>query len=101
MNSHEFLIIPSKYEGLPFTLIEAIGSGIIPITSNIEVFKFILGEKFEKLASDPMDYREFSKKIISLYKNTEEYICIKKYLRSKQKKVFRKRIFKFIFKNYQ
>jgi glycosyltransferase involved in cell wall biosynthesis len=64
----DYLLLPSRSEGLPLVLLEAIANKVIPITSNVGGIKEILNDDF--LVDETEKFVDaFSKKVIDLVNN--------------------------------
>jgi glycosyltransferase involved in cell wall biosynthesis len=68
MREHEYLILPSRREGLPFVLIEAMGCGAVPVTSDILVHQWLLDADAQYLAGRVDDFSGYAQRIHSLSK---------------------------------
>lgn len=98
MASSEFVLLPSRREGLPFTLIEAMSCGAIPIVSEIPIHRWMLGADAEILTAKVGFHPDFAQRILDLYgnrslrdalrerlvqrhrENFSEASCVKRYL---------------------
>lgn len=88
MRRHEYLISPSRREGLPFALIEAMGCGALPVTSDIPVHRWMLDADVGHLTAPPDDFRAFAQRIRFLADNPVLRSGIRSRLVQRQKSLF-------------
>ncbi|UAY50688.1 glycosyltransferase family 4 protein [Ferruginibacter albus] len=80
MKEADVFLFPSKLEGLPNVLIEALGNEAIPIASNLEsgVQDIITNNINGILVDNPVDANEFADKITALYNNRSTLLQLRK-----------------------
>jgi len=83
-NQSKILLLPSRYEGFPFSLLEALFANCLPIVSNIQEFKSFF-TKYKKNLIFKTN-KQAGKQIIHLLKHKKTRKQITKYYHNKVKK---------------
>lgn len=81
-------VLPSFYEGLSNVMLESMALGSVPIVSDLENFKWVLGHEFDKLKAPVSTARVYAKRIAYLAHNPGEYARIQRYLWDRQRTMF-------------
>jgi len=92
MQTHDFLLAPSRYEGFGLVVAEAMACGLIPITSGIESFRWLLGPSHMELIASEEDPNIYADRICALCKEPTKYIELQRRLRERQRKEFSPKI---------
>lgn len=71
LNNSDLFVLPSRYEGLPVSILEAMASKLPIIASNISGSKDLITNDENGLLFESEDYEELAKKILYLYNNKE------------------------------
>jgi glycosyltransferase involved in cell wall biosynthesis len=83
-----FTLLPSFYEGLSNVMLEAMALGSVPIASDLDNFKWVLGEEFDRLTSPVKHADGYARRIVELVSNPAEYGRIQQYLWKRQRTMF-------------
>ena len=67
--SADICVFPSRHEGFPLTVLEAMASGTPIIASNIDIFRDVLNEGERGLLFDLADPSTLANSILALYRN--------------------------------
>jgi len=100
MDVSDVVILPSKYEGLPNVVVEAVLSGTPVVSYNVSGVDEILGKLFGKLVVPQGDIKGMTNVIVSLFESSddlfEEYAKLKEVIRKRfSNKVMLERKMKF------
>jgi phosphatidylinositol alpha-mannosyltransferase len=71
LRSANICVFPSRHEGFPLTLLEAMASGVPIVASNIEIFRKVLNEGERGLIFESGDANALSDSILILYKDLD------------------------------
>jgi glycosyltransferase involved in cell wall biosynthesis len=85
---NDFSIIPSNFEGFGLTLIESMAAGCVPVTSDLSVFSWILGDDLQFLQAKPNVARAYFEIIMRLVSSKEELLTTKKKIRARVESEF-------------
>ncbi len=85
MAAADLFVLPSRSEGMPNAMLEALGADLACIGSNIPVVKDIL--KYDELMFDPLDVEALANKIRDIFSDVLLFEKVK-YLCQERKKVF-------------
>lgn len=88
LSRSNFILVPSYYEGFGRVVAEGMAAGCVPIASDIEVFKWLLGEAASTLQCSRDESAEYAGAIANLLDNKVLYKNIQSYLRYRQKSEF-------------
>ncbi len=88
LRQSHFTLLPSRYEGLSNVMLEAMALGSVPIASDLENFKWVLGDVASKLQVPTGLADGYAERIADLAGNPTEYCRIQAYLRDRQRAMF-------------
>lgn len=88
LGKRPFGLFPSNYEGFGLSLAEAMGSGCVPIASDIPSYRWILGEDADTLLVPAKDAKAYAERIFVLASNPERYRQIQGRLQKRQQECF-------------
>jgi glycosyltransferase involved in cell wall biosynthesis len=86
-HSH-FALLPSISEGLSNVLLECMALGCLPVCSDIENFKWVLGEAAPQLQCRLHDPQDYAARLLYFNGHENEYRRLQAYLRSRQQELF-------------
>jgi len=87
-NSHIFLM-PSFYEGLPLSLLEAMAAGCVPVTSRLDkITDVCIDDKITGFMHDVFDVESFAQSIHQLWANPQQYTEMSQLAMRKAQKEF-------------
>ena len=86
-NSH-FVLLPSISEGLSNVMLEGMALGCVPVCSDIENFKWVLGEAADRLQCRLHRPEDYAERIAYMASNPDIYSATQLYLRERQQKLF-------------
>lgn len=81
-------LLPSHYEGLSNVMLEAMALGSVPVVSDLENFKWVLGDVASRLQVPVSDADRYAERIADLAADPIEYRHIQTYLRDRQRAMF-------------
>ena len=79
----DVLLMPSRYEGLPMTLLEAMAMGLPVVASKLDGIAEVIGDGEEGFLVPPTDAALFVERTASLLTDAELSSCIAKNARAK------------------
>jgi glycosyltransferase involved in cell wall biosynthesis len=79
----DVLLMPSRYEGLPMTLLEAMAMGLPVVASKLDGIAEVIGDGEEGFLVPPTDAALFVERTASLLTDTKLSSCIAKNARAK------------------
>ncbi len=88
MSAADYMLLPSFSEGLPYSLVEAMGAETLPIASDIPEITWVIGENSRYLVTPPNDVLGFAEKIVKLSEDQSLSAKIRLDLLRRQKKEF-------------
>jgi len=83
-----FSLVPSNYEGFGLVVAESMASGVIPIVSDIPVFKWLIGVEGRTLLSPLKESRGYAEIIARITNNPNLYKELQVDLRTRQRTYF-------------
>jgi glycosyltransferase involved in cell wall biosynthesis len=83
-----FVLVPSISEGLSNVMLEAMALGCVPVCSNIEDFKWVLGEAASQLQCSLRKPEDYAQRIAYMVNNPDVYTETQFYLRERQQSLF-------------
>lgn len=88
MSHSNFVLLPSVREGLSNVMLEGMALGCVPVCSDIENFKWVLGVAFEHLKCGLDNPEDYAQRIAYLVGHPNVYQDTQHYLQKRQKKMF-------------
>jgi glycosyltransferase involved in cell wall biosynthesis len=88
MSKSNFVLLPSFSEGLSNVMLEGMALGCVPVCSDIENFKWVLGDVADRLQCPLHVPEDYAQKIIHMFKNPDVYSATQLYLRERQLNLF-------------
>jgi len=88
MSKCNFVFLPSISEGLSNVMLEGMAFGCVPVCSDIENFKWVLGKVSERLMCRLHVPEDYAKRISYMVNNLDAYKKTQMYLRERQQRLF-------------
>lgn len=88
MSHSNFVLLPSISEGLSNVMLEGMALGCVPICSDIENFKWVLGEAADRLQCDLHNPEDYAQRIAYMSSHPDIYRATQLYLQKRQQNLF-------------
>jgi len=88
MSHANFVLLPSVSEGLSNVMLEGMALGCVPVCSNIENFKWVLGEAADRLQCGLYNPEEYTQRITYMTSHPDIYCATQLYLQKRQQNFF-------------
>jgi len=88
MSHSHFVLLPSFREGLSNVMLEGMATGCVPICSDIDNFKWVLGNAADQLQCRIQQPEEYAHRIAYLASHPNAYLSLQEYLRGRQQGLF-------------
>lgn len=89
MSHSNFVLLPSFREGMSNVMLEGMATGCVPICSDIENFKWVLGNAARQLQCSLHQPEEYARRIAYLGSQPDAYQALQEYLRDRQQGLFK------------
>jgi maltose O-acetyltransferase len=83
-----FAILPSSFEGFGLVVAEAMAAGCVPITSDIPVFRWILGDSAPLLIAPVRNAKAYAEQLVALIEDPSRYEMLQQRLWRRQRENF-------------
>ncbi|GEM_PF-2972986 len=83
-----FVLLPSVSEGLSNVMLDGMALGCVPVCSDIDNFKWVLGDAASQLQCRLHDPEDYARRIVFLARRPETYHEMQQYLRNRQQELF-------------